>query len=246
MALAFDRTGLDAPNVWNLSFVAFFAAGARLSLRHYPLLSWLAVSLPFFAMSDAVPLFTYAAVACVFAGLVLTRIHPLASRRRRTGVVPSPHLANLSFTAVPERIYEFNRGRRLLQRITAVCCLSGGIGALVWLSGRREFGLTVTLTSALLAGAFALFAWLNGRMRFRIDSHGVYSRVLFEERFIAWKELGGLSLRYLDFPGMGSQFVYYCVLSPTCEISFPSTLPGAAELRSLIESATGMTWPAAS
>lgn len=44
-------------------------------------------------------------------------------------------------------------------------------------------------------------------------------------------------------PGLGQSWICFCILSPDRVIVFPHILEGAAELRAIIQNATGMRWP---
>lgn len=243
MALAFDKASLEAPNAWNITFLILSSAGLGHLLRRYPLLAWIGASFPFWAMSGAVPPLIYIALGFVFVGLVLTSVYPLLSRKRRTGIAPLPQLARGPLVAVPERLYGFKRGTKWLQAITMFCGVAFLTGIVLWLSGFNDMGIVLALSAGTLGLTFAFCLWFNARLHFRIDNRGIHSRVLISEKSIAWEELGSLTLRYSCFPGFGLNYVYYCVLSPSREITFPNNMDGADELRAIIEQASGLKWP---
>jgi hypothetical protein len=243
MALAFDKTRLEAPNVWNITFLILSSAGLGHLFRRRRLLAWIGASFPFWAMSSAVPPLIYVALGFSFIGLVLTSVHPMLSRTRRTGVAPLPQLAKGPLVAVPARLYEFKRGTKSLKAITILCGVACLTGIVLLLGGFSDVGITLAWSAGILGLTFAFSLWFNARLHFRIDNRGIHSRVFFGEKSIPWEELGCLTLRYVCFPGFGLNYVYYCVLSPSKEITFPNNMAGADELRELIEQASGLNWP---
>jgi hypothetical protein len=102
----------------------------------------------------------------------------------------------------------------------------------------------LAISSAIMAATFAFSNWFATRVRLRLDEHGLHSRTLVMERTIRWREIAGLTLRYVFLPGFGMRLVYYCAYSPTREVAFPSSMVGAKELQAAIEQATGLAWPA--
>jgi hypothetical protein len=243
MALTLDKAGLEAPNAWNITFLIISSAGIGHLFRRYPLLAWIGASFPVWAMCHAIPPLIYVALGFVFVGLFLSGLRPLLSRTRRTGVVPLPQLAHGPLVAVPARLYGFRRGTKWLRGITLLCGVACMAGIILRLSGFVVAGLTLAYSAGIMGLTIGFCMWFNARLHFRIDGFGMHSRVLFGEKSIPWEELGCLTLRYLVFPGFGSNYVYYCVLSPSKEISFPNSMTGADELRGLIEQASGQKWP---
>jgi hypothetical protein len=243
-ALTMDPRRLEAPTPGNLLFVLLSSSGAGLLLQGHPLAAWVGPSFPFWAMSTAAPIFMWIAFAMVMAGLIVTGVRPLLSRKRWTRFAPSLTVANGPLVAVPERVFRFDRGARFLKVAATGTAALALVGCALWLAGHAKGGLAMALAAGIAAMTFALCLWLSSRMRFRVDMPGIHSRVLFGEQSIPWIEVACLSQRHIVFPGLGQTYACYCVLSPAVEITFPATMPRAAELRRLVEQATGLTWPA--
>ena len=100
-------------------FMVLSSTGVAHLLRRHPSLSWIAASLPCWAMASAAPLLMYVALALVMTGLIMG-LRPLLSRSHRKGVSPIPSLANGPLIEVPVRVYEFTRGRKFLNHGTFV------------------------------------------------------------------------------------------------------------------------------
>jgi hypothetical protein len=245
MALVFDKADLEAPSAWNITFLLLSSVGMGHLFRRWKLLAWVGASLPVWAMSHAIPFLMYFALGLVFAGMALTGVRPLLSRKRRTGVAPLPQLKNGPLADIPPRIFGFHRGTKAIGVLTVVCGFACLAGCILLLAGRRDAGAALALSCGILGLSFGFCLWFNTRMYFRIDSQGIHSRVIWGEKTIPWDQLGALSLRYVYFPGFGLRYVYYCVLSPVREITFPDSMTGAGELCGLIEKASGLKWPGA-
>jgi hypothetical protein len=118
------------------------------------------------------------------------------------------------------------------------------LGALAYAGREPDVTVGLAISSAIISATFAFSNWFAGRARLRIDEKGLYSRLFYREHMIPWAEISMLFLRYVFLPGVGGRIVYYCVRSPIREFAFPGSLRNSAELQAMIESATGLRWPA--
>jgi hypothetical protein len=243
MALGMAGT-VNTINVWNATAMLLGSVGTFLVLhRRHLALAWIGSSFMFWAMTSAVHWFIYVALGLVFLGLATSVAFPFMSRKRGNGPERLSHLANGPLIEVPDRAFHFKSGTKLLKVTLPFSCFAVFLGGVLWLTGSRAGGLTLIVTGAVLGFSFALSAWFNSHMCYRVDSRGIYSFVLLREKHIPWTEVGGLFMRYSAMPGLGQYWVYYCIHSTKTIIAFPHTIVGAAELRDLIQKATGMDWP---
>jgi len=215
-----------------------------LSLRRWTALRYAAASLPCWAIANEQPWAMTAALGLTFTALYQGGLAPvLPTRRRRTEGPPLWQLA-AGPRAMPEpRTYPGGTPSRALAR------LAWGMGALAALlvilagtSEEPEVLVALALASTIIGGTFAFANWFATRVHLRIDARGVHARVLLAEHTVPWADVRELSLRYV-FLGAGVRMVYFCVRSSTREIAFPSSMAGAADLRTAIERAAGVRWP---
>ena len=185
------------------------------------------------------------AAVAVIGAIALMAVRPtLVTRRLWRGPAPIPHRAAAPFVPVVPRTYPGGRPSRWL-------------GVAAWLLGGTSIGLMagttrdldpavgggLGLAAAIMALTFAFANWFAGRVHIRVDGSGIHGRVLWREHGIAWRDVAELRLRYVVI-GVGVRLVYYSVRSSTREVAFPSSMTGASDLRTTIERATGLTYPA--
>jgi hypothetical protein len=244
MALPLHRGRFESLDVWAFVFLAASAAGAALWLRAWPALRWVIASLPFWVLADAHPLFMAAALVLSIGGLAAAAVGPtLPGRTIRRAVVPRPHLANGPLSAVTPAVYHGGHKSRVLSWMTATCAV---LAVALAAGGAARDSATLGalgLASAIIALTFAASNWFANRVRLRIDDAGLHSRTLFREQTIPWRDVAGLTIRYVFLPGYNIRIVYYVAFSPTREFAFSSRMHGARELQASIEQATGLTWP---
>lgn len=244
LALGVDPDGLETPSAWSLAFLVLASAGPLLLLRRRaPFLAGILASLPFWAMSNAVPGLVLPAIALAAGGFLVATVAPLVSRRRRTGETPRPELANGPLVPVEERELRATRGLGPLRAMTALCALGVPVGVVLWLAGRPGAGGITAYLGALLAACFGLPLWLSLRLSYRVDARGVHARVVPGTRTIPWTELSSLSLREVQMLNVGYRVVYLVVRAPTVEIAVPLSLPGGREFAAAVERAAGLTLP---
>lgn len=185
------------------------------------------------------------ASALVLALVVALAVRPTLPARRRYlgGGAPLSRLAAAPLAPVPPR--EFPGGTPSRGLAVAAWVASGVALVLAASAGRgvdAAMGVGLGLALGIVAGTFAFANWFALRVRLRVDGTGLYGRVLWREHGIPWRDVSELRLRYV-FIGGGARLVYYCVRSPTREVSFPTSLAGFEDLRRTIEAATGLRWP---
>lgn len=242
MVLAVPAMSLERINGWSLLFMASASGGAMVLLRRYAGARWIAASIPFWAMNDAAGWIEFLAVGLVILGFALGAVGPtLPGRRRRTAGSPLPHLSSGALVPVAPREFPNAQASRVLGVASMV--FAGLAVVLALWGGDTATSVGLAIGSAIIAATFLFANWFAGRVRLRVDAVGVHGRALFVEHTIPWTEVVGLSLRYVFLPGVGGRIVYYCVQSPVRECAFPSSMAGARELQSAIESATGLRWP---
>ena len=88
--------------------------------------------------------------------------------------------------------------------------------------GRRSLGL-------------AIAAWIGVALTALFASLAVFT--------IPWREVAGLTIRYVFLPGYGMRLVYFVVFSPSREFAFVSNMHRAEELKESIETALALKWP---
>lgn len=234
---------IDEINAWNLASMLLGSLGMFLLLRRWLPLAWIGASLTYWAMAGTVPWLMYVALGLVFIGLGTTAARPFMAGKPAGGLKPDPRLSHGPLAEVPARVYRFRSGKTLLKITLTLSGLALLAGAILWFAGSQESGLILMVIGAVIGFSFAFSVWLGSRGRYRIDPGGIHGRVFFRETTIPWAQVCDLFLRYHLMPGLGQRWVYYCIRSPRKVIAFPHTLPGANELRDLIEKATGMQWP---
>ena len=235
---------LDSLDVGGVAFVLCTSTGLFLWLRNWPGGRWIAASFPFWAMAPRYQWTEFVALGMVFIGMAVTGVGPTLPGRRRRGGDALPHMASGALGPVVARTFPGAHHSRVISVATFVfAMLTVVLGLLASRGFNAELTGALALSSAIIAGTFAFSNWFAGRVQLRIDEQGLHSRLFLREMSIAWKEVAGLSLRYVFLPGMGVRVVYHVVHSPRREFAFPSSMAGAAELQSSIEAATGLEWP---
>ena len=224
--------------------VAGSSALLFLVLRRWTALRYAAAALPCWVIANEQPWAMTAALGLTFTALYQGGLAPvLPTRRRRTEAPPLWQLA-AGPRAMPEaRTYPGGTPSRALARLAwGMGALAALLVALAGTSEEPELLVALALASTIIGVTFAFGNWFATRVHIRIDARGLHARVLLAEHTVPWADVRELSLRYV-FLGAGARMVYFCVRSSTREIAFPSSMPGAAELRTAIERAAGARWP---
>jgi len=245
LALTMHEPGMRPMDGWSILFIAATSTGLAMSLRALLGLRWVTASLPFWVYANEHAWAMGAALMLAIGGLMLGGVAPtLPARRRRYPGLPLPHLAAGPMRPVEPRTFPSGAKSRVLSIATpviAVIALALALLAGAGVSPAETGGLG--MGAAIIAVTFAFSNWFSGRVRLRVDNVGVHGRVLFLEHTVPWRDVSALTLRYVFIPGFSIRLVYYSVRSPTREVSFPSSMQGADDLRATIERATGETWP---
>ena len=245
LALTMHEPGVRPMDGWSILFIAATSTGLAMVLRALQGLRWLAASLPFWVYANEHAWAMGAALVLAIGGLVLGGVAPtLPARRRRYAGQPLAHLAAGPMGPVEPRTFPGGTKSRVLSLATPVLAVIALVLALLagaGVSPAETGGLGIG--AGIIAVTFAFSNWFSGRVRLRVDNVGVHGRVLFVEHTVPWRDVSALTLRYVFMPGFSIRLVYYSVRSPTHEVSFPSSMQGADDLRATIERATGETWP---
>jgi len=234
----------DSPGGWTIGVMIAAAIAIFVLLRRRAGLRFIAASVPFWIFANSATWIMQVAVWSTIAGLAVAAVGPtLPGRRKRGGGSALPELANGPLAPVTPRMFQGAKRNRLLTIATAIFALFAlalGAAATVRPSAAVLGGLAIG--SAIIAITFAFSNWFASRMRLRVDGVGLHSRVMFGEHTISWTDVAGLTLRYVFLPGLSIRIVYFVVFSANREFAFLASIPGSSELKTTIESATGLTF----
>lgn len=224
--------------------VAAVAALLFLVLRRWTGLRYAAASLPCWAIANEQPWAMTAALGLTFTALYQFGLAPvMPTRRRRTEGPPLWQRAAGPRAMPAARTYPGGTPSRALARVAwGLGALAVVLVVLAGASDEPDVLVGLALASTISAGTCAFANWFATRVHIRIDASGIHARVLLAEHTVPWADVRELSLRSV-FMGSGMRLVYFCVRSSTREIAFPSSMPGAADLRLAIERAAGGRWP---
>jgi hypothetical protein len=248
VALAQHEHGLERADAWAIAYVFCTAAGLALWLRRYTVLRWLAASLPFWSLANAVGWSMFLALTLSIGSLAVLAVGPtLPGRRIRRDGEPLPHLVNGPVAAIQPAAYSGgrrNRGVGIAAWVAVgLTMLFASLASLAAFTASRAVTAALAIASAIIAGTLFFANWFADRVRLRIDEHGLHSRTLFQEQTIPWREVAGLTIRNVYLPAYGMRLAYFVVFSPSREFAFLSTMRGAEELKASIETALGLKWP---
>ncbi len=231
---------------WGWLSLTTLAAAAIVGFARRPIVRLLVASIPFWIYGNANELILLTAVGLTIGSLVVAAVGPtLAGRRvRHSGSTPLPHLASGPLVPITPQTYFGGQKSRVLRYSTIALAVAAFV---LFTAAAAQYQVEVMtalgLSAVIMSATFAFSNWFANRVRLRIDHLGVHGRTMLREHTARWSDISGLRLRYVFLPAYGIRLVYYVVETPATEVSFPSSMRGAADLQAAIEAATGLRWP---
>jgi len=182
------------------------------------------------------------ALVLVFIGLATMVALPYRVGKRGVGAEPLPHLAMARSHRYRSVSSVTRVGNGCLQVALPLCGGAVILGGILWLTGSRAGGLSLSLVGAVTG---ASFIWQTGSGRACITGWMPGGSTASSSRGKSPSLEPGLRSfpAHQFMPGLAQMWVYYCILSPGCVIAFPHTLEAPPSSGNIIEQATGMHWP---
>jgi hypothetical protein len=211
-------------------------------------------SVPVWAMGNLHAAFPLVATALVFVGLLLATLAPMLSGRGEVRAPRSDPIAAPCIEVAPREFW-YDRGARWIKLLAGIAALIAVAGLVVaWTADTRPdqvaaaelqsgLGFTMAVAGTVISLTFLGCLWLNRRLSVRVDANGLHARRVFGEVSIPWSgivalETSEVSVKY------GVAYQFWDVLGRDRVIRFPDTIGGSADLRAVIEAATGLRWQA--